>query len=238
MFNAESLIALVSLAGLEIVLGVDNLVFLAIVAGRLPHSKQKVAYRLGLMGALGTRLCLLMTLSWIAGLSEPLITLTRWKFSGRDLILLGGGLFLLVKSGFELFHIATDSPKDAKSRRSDSIVLAVIQIAALDIVFSLDSVITAVGMSNQLMIMASAIIIAVVVMLIFAQTIGDFINRNPSMKTLALAFLVLVGVLLVSESIGKPIDKGMAYFAMGFSFMVELLNIRRRRASHLPKRTG
>lgn len=226
----ESWLALLSLTALEVVLGIDNVVFIAILAGKLPSDQQRKAYRLGLTGALVTRLILLFALSWIMRLSEPLFSLFGNQFSGRDLILLGGGLFLLAKATFEIYgKVEGMEEQELRQATPHGLTITVVQIMLLDIVFSLDSVITAVGMSNELQIMASAILIAITVMLIFAKSIGDFVNRHPSMKILALSFLLLIGVLLVADGFGQHIRKGYIYFAMGFSLLVELLNVRYRK---------
>ncbi len=229
--HIETWISLATLAGLEIVLGIDNIVFIAIMADKVERSKKKLAYNMGLVAALGTRLLLLLTLSWIMGLTEPLFALLGRGISGRDLILLVGGLFLIAKSSHEIFSKLESATDEDGSPIGAVIPLAsaVVQIMFLDIVFSLDSVITAVGMANQVWIMATAMIIAVGVMLAFAQTVGDFVNRHPSMKILALSFLMLIGVLLVAEGFGEHINKGYVYFAMAYALGVELLNMRLRK---------
>lgn len=233
--HAETWIALATLAALEIVLGIDNIVFIAIMADKVDAAKKKLAYNIGLVAALGTRLLLLLTLSWIMGLTSPLFTLLGHAITGRDLILLVGGLFLIAKSSHEIFS-KLEGPVDehGHSTAKISMMSAVVQIMLLDIVFSLDSVITAVGMANQVWIMATAMIIAVGVMLAFAQTVGDFVNRHPSMKILALSFLMLIGVLLVAEAFGEHINKGYVYFAMAYALGVELLNMRLRKVSAPP----
>ncbi len=231
--HADTWISLVTLAALEIVLGIDNIVFIAIMADKVEKSKKKLAYNLGLIAALGTRLLLLLTLSWIMGLTEPLFTVMSKAISGRDLILLLGGLFLIAKSSHEIFS-KLEGPVDEHGRSTAAVVplaSAVVQIMLLDIVFSLDSVITAVGMASEVWVMATAMIIAMLVMLAFAQSVGDFVNRHPSMKILALSFLMLIGVLLVAEGFGEHINKGYVYFAMAYALGVELLNMRLRKAS-------
>ena len=229
--NPDTWAALLALTSLEIVLGIDNIVFIAILSDRLPKAQQGLAYKLGLSAALITRLLLLFTISWVMGLTEPLISLMDHSFSGRDLILLGGGLFLIGKASHEIFekvegheaaHEAGGGPTGV------SLVGTIIQIMLLDIVFSLDSVITAVGMAEELWIMVTAMVTAVGIMLVSAQAIGNFVNKHPSMKVLALSFLMLVGVLLTAEGMGQHIEKGYIYFAMSFSFIVELLNMRVR----------
>ncbi len=228
--QSDAWMALLALTSLEIVLGIDNVVFIAILAAKLPEGQQKRAYRLGLMGALGTRLLLLFTISWVMQLSDPLFHVGTFALSGRDLILLGGGLFLIAKSSTEIYNkveASSEEQSDAKKGRA-RMGAVIFQIMLLDVVFSLDSVITAVGMADHFVVMATAVVIAILVMLIFAQKIGDFVNRHPSMKVLALSFLLLIGVLLVAEGLGQHIDKGYIYFAMGFSLLVELINMRVR----------
>jgi predicted tellurium resistance membrane protein TerC len=232
----EAWISLATLTALEIVLGIDNVVFLTILAGRLPKQQQPKARRLGLAFALGTRLMLLFAITWVMGLTRELFALAGHGFSGRDLILLGGGLFLMGKATFEIHdklevqHEAEASP--AKGGAAFWLVIA--QIGVLDVVFSLDSVITAVGMAQHLAVMVTAMVFAVGVMLVFAGAIGEFVERHPTMKMLALSFLILIGVTLVAESLGKHIEKGYVYFAMAFSFGVELLNMRIRRVRNAP----
>jgi predicted tellurium resistance membrane protein TerC len=227
----EAWISLVTLAALEIVLGIDNIVFITILAGKLPKDQQLKARRLGLIVALVSRLALLATLSWVIKLTQPLFSLLGHDISGRDLILLGGGLFLMAKATFEVYdkveaaHPLAEGGVAAKAASMASVVL---QIMILDVVFSLDSVITAVGMANHLAIMVAAVIIAVVVMLIFAGPVGDFVDRHPSIKILALSFLLMIGVLLVAEGFGRHLPKGYVYFGMAFSLSIELLNMRYR----------
>ncbi|MGQ0550064.1 MAG: TerC family protein [Armatimonadota bacterium] len=226
----EALISLVTLTLLEIVLGIDNVIFISILVGRLPRQEQPRIRRIGLLLALVMRLGLLFAITWIMRLTVPLFAVLGKSFSGRDLILLGGGLFLLAKASYEIYdklegaHVANP----AAGRVSPALwVLA--QIALLDIVFSLDSVITAVGLAPHVIIMVIAMVLAVAVMLVFAGPIGDFVDRHPSMKILALSFLILIGVLLIVEGMGEHLSRGYVYFAMAFSFGVELLNMRIRR---------
>ena len=237
--HLDTWISLVTLASLEIVLGIDNIVFIAIMADKVHPDKKKIAYNLGLSAALITRLGLLFTLSWLMGLTEPLFSLIGREISGRDLILLVGGLFLVAKSTHEIFA-KLEGPEEGSLEHgkagSVGLTSAVIQIMFLDIVFSLDSVITAVGMARELWVMAAAMILAVIVMLMFAQRVGDFVNAHPSMKVLALSFLMLIGVLLVAEGFGEHINKGYVYFAMAYAFGVELLNMRLRKAPTRPVR--
>jgi len=228
--NPETYVSLLTLTAMEIVLGIDNIVFIAILVGKLPAEQQPKGRQLGLGLALVMRLGLLFAISWVMGLTEPLFTVAGRSFSGRDLILLGGGLFLVAKATHEIYdklEVAHEERVRAGAAASFGVILA--QIVALDIVFSLDSVITAVGMAQQLFVMVIAMVAAVGVMLVFAGRIGDFVNRHPSMKVLALSFLLLIGVMLVAEGMGQHIGKGYIYFAMAFSLGVELLNMRLRR---------
>jgi predicted tellurium resistance membrane protein TerC len=233
--SPEAWISLATLAAMEIVLGIDNIVFLSILAGRLPKEEQQKARQLGLGFALGTRLLLLFAISWVMGLTRDLFTVLGMGFSGRDLILLLGGLFLMAKATHEI-HDKLEVKHEAElaAPRRASFWMVIAQIGVLDIVFSLDSVITAVGMARHLAIMVAAMVIAVGVMLVFARPIGEFVERHPTMKMLALSFLILIGVMLVAESFGKHIEKGYIYFAMAFSFAVELLNMRLRREKQAP----
>jgi predicted tellurium resistance membrane protein TerC len=240
--SPEAWISLATLAAMEIVLGIDNIVFLSILAGKLPPDRQPAARRLGLGFALGTRLLLLLAITWVMGLTRELFSVLGHGFSGRDLILLGGGLFLLAKATHEIHdklevkHEAELPGTGAGARAGNgaSFWLVIAQIGVLDIVFSLDSVITAVGMAQHVGIMIAAMVIAVGVMLVFAGGIGAFVERHPTMKMLALSFLLLIGVMLVAESFGQHVPKGYVYFAMAFSFAVELLNLRVRRAHSAP----
>lgn len=225
----ENAIALVTLTVLEIVLGIDNIVFIAILTGKLEPSKQPLARRLGLAMAMVSRILLLLTISWVMRLTEPLFSLLGHAVSGRDVILLVGGLFLLTKSTFEI-HDRLDPKHEQESHRAaGSVVAAVAQIMVLDIIFSLDSVITAVGMAQHVPIMVAAIIVAVLIMMAFAEQVSRFIETHPTTKMLALSFLLLIGVMLVAEGLGRHIPKGYIYFAMGFSLLVETFNMRVRR---------
>ena len=226
--SADAWIALATLAAMEIVLGIDNIVFITILVGRLPPEKRATARRIGIAGALITRLGLLFVLSTIMGLTKPVLSVAGYGFSGRDLILLGGGIFLIGKATVEI-HNKLEGPDDSAAtggtRTSAALVIA--QIMVVDIVFSLDSVITAVGMAQHLWVMVAAMIIAVLAMLAFAGMIGEFVERHPSIKILALSFLLLIGVMLVADGFGQHVNKGYIYFAMGFSLFVEMLNLRR-----------
>ncbi len=230
--HPDTLVSLLTLTAMEIVLGIDNIVFISILTGRLPVSQQGAARRLGLGLALLMRLGLLFAISWVMGLTTPLFTVLGRGFSGRHLILLGGGLFLIAKATHEIHTKLEGAPEETpKATSGRAFGLILVQIMLLDIVFSLDSVITAVGMVDEIAVMVVAMIIAVGVMLAFAGAVGDFVHRHPSMKILALSFLLLIGVMLVAESLGQHIAKGTIYFAMAFSLTVELLNMRLRKRS-------
>lgn len=229
--TADAWIALLTLTTLEIILGIDNIVFIAILTARLPKEQQKLAYRLGLGGAMVTRIGLLLAISWVMQLTNPLFTLFGEEISGRDLILIIGGLFLIGKSVHEIYEKVEVHEDEKVAGWSTTLAGVITQIMILDIVFSLDSVITAVGMVDEVEVMVVAIIIAVIVMLIFARPVGDFVNRHPSMKILALSFLMLIGVVLVADGLDQHIPKGYIYFAMGFGLLMELLNMRLRKKS-------
>jgi predicted tellurium resistance membrane protein TerC len=228
IFTVENLIALLTLTVLEIVLGIDNIVFISIMADRLPESQQAKARRLGLGVALITRILLLLSLSWVIQLTEPLFTLWNFEISGRDLILFVGGLFLLYKSTHEIHDKLEGKEGGHAGKAVATLAGVVIQIGILDIIFSLDSVITAVGMANQLWVMIAAIIIAVGIMMYASGPISAFVNKHPTLKILALSFLLLIGMSLVVEALHAHIPKGYIYFAMAFSVFVEILNLRVR----------
>ncbi len=222
-------ISLVTLTGLEIVLGIDNIIFISILAGKLPEAQQAKARQTGLMLALITRIALLASIAWMAKLTTPLFTLVGHGVSGRDLILILGGLFLLAKSTHEIHEkLEGQDGGHSPARGAARFGAVLVQIMLLDIVFSLDSVITAVGMAQHLPVMIAAVVLAMGVMLLAAGTISDFVNRHPTLKILALSFLILIGVTLVAEGTGAHISKGYVYFAMAFSFAVEMLNLRLR----------
>ncbi|MEI7968881.1 MAG: TerC family protein [Betaproteobacteria bacterium] len=228
MQDPQAWVALATLVVLEIVLGVDNIIFISILVGRLPAHERNLARNLGLGAAMVTRLLLLLSLAWIMRLTAPLFEVLGQPFSGRDLILVTGGLFLLWKSVHEI-HNSLEGAEDDHARAGAASFAGVLaQIAVIDIIFSLDSVITAVGMVDQIGVMVLAIIITVGVMLVAARPIGEFVDRHPTVKMLALAFLIVVGVALVADGLGFHIPKGYIYFAMAFSMGVELLNIRAR----------
>ncbi len=232
--SIEHLLALVTLTVMEIVLGVDNVIFISILAGKLPLAQQRPARQIGLALALITRLLLLLSISWVAGLTEPLFALGQWHVTGRSLIMLGGGLFLIYKATTEIHEKLEGSEHAERSAAVTTMQAVVAQIILLDIVFSLDSVITAVGMANELWVMIAAVIIAVGVMLFLAESIASFVNEHPTVKMLALSFLLLIGFSLVAEGFELHIPKGYIYFAMGFSVMVEMLNLRVAAKSRRP----
>lgn len=232
----DTYVSLLTLIAMETVLGIDNVIFISILTGKLPAEQQPKARQLGLSLALIMRLGLLFALSWVMGLTTPLFSVLGKGFSGRDLILLVGGLFLVAKSTHEIYD-KLEVAHEEKGKKSGSgaafgIILA--QILALDIVFSLDSVITAVGMARHVFVMVIAMIVSVIIMLVFAGRIGDFVHRHPSMKILALSFLLLIGVMLVAEGMGQHVGKGYLYFAMAFSLAVEVLNMRLRKKAAAP----
>ncbi|MGZ9223032.1 MAG: TerC family protein [Anaerolineales bacterium] len=224
----ETWIAFLTLVALELVLGVDNVIFISILASKLPQNQQAAARRTGIMLAVVTRVLLLLSISWIIGLEEDLISLGRFHFSGRDLVLIAGGLFLLWKSVHEIHQKLEGEEGQATAKVAGVFWSVIIQIMLLDIVFSLDSVITAVGMVDHIEIMIAAVVIAAVVMVFTATPLGNFVERHPTIKMLALSFLLLIGFTLVAEGFGVEIPKGYIYFAMGFSVLVELLNLRLR----------
>jgi predicted tellurium resistance membrane protein TerC len=227
--SPETWVALLTLTALEIVLGIDNIVFISIMAGKLPEAQRGQAYALGLAAAMVMRILLLFSISFIVGLTAPLFTLpfVDREVSGRDLILFGGGLFLIAKATFEIHERLEGAESGASTVRAGATLeRVVVQIMLLDIVFSLDSVITAVGMARELAVMVAAVVVAVLVMLVAARPIGQLVERHPSLKMLALSFLLLIGTALVAEAAHVEIPKGYIYFAMGFSVFVELLNIR------------
>jgi predicted tellurium resistance membrane protein TerC len=238
------ILSFLTLAALEIVLGIDNLLFVQIVASRVSPNQQRMARRLGLALALLTRLALLASIAWVAGLTEPIWTMAWfgpdhvYDLSWRDIILLGGGLFLLAKSTTEIHHNIDVEEDHAEGKRSYlSLAAAVVQIAILDIVFSLDSVITAVGMTNHLPVMVAAVIAAMIVMIAAANAVGDFVDKHPSVKMLCLAFLLLIGVALLGEGLHFHIPKGYLYFAIAFSAGVEGLNLWARQRRQAAKKT-
>lgn len=231
-FQFDNLIALVTLTGLEIVLGIDNVVFLSILSGKLPAKDQPRARKIGMTLAMLMRIGLLFSIGWVMKLTEPFFSIYSHGVSGRDLILLAGGLFLIAKSTHEIHHKLEGEEQEQNIHvKKASFASIIIQIIILDIVFSLDSVITAVGMSNQILIMVLAVMIAVGFMMIFAGVISDFVHRHPTVKMLALSFLMLIGVMLLADGFHQHIPKGYVYFAMAFSIFVETLNLKTRAKS-------
>ncbi len=229
LFTADNLIALATLTALEVVLGVDNVIFISILAGKLPADQQARARRVGLMAAMVMRILLLFSLAWIVRLTEPLFSVLGRGISGRDLILLGGGLFLIAKATIEIHEKLEGVEGERSARVAPSFGAVIVQIMLLDIVFSLDSVITAVGMADSIAVMVVAVIIAVGIMMLSAGSVSEFVQRHPTVKVLALSFLMLIGLSLVGEGLGHHIPKGYIYFAMGFSVFVELINLRLRK---------
>ena len=232
--DPEVWIALGTLTALEIVLGVDNIIFISVLVGRLPETQRAVARRLGLGLAMVARLGLLFSISWIMSLTQPWFTVLGAQISGRDVILIGGGLFLLAKATHEIHYSLEGIGEQDTAILGSSLGMAMVQISLLDIVFSLDSVITAVGLVQEVSVMAVAIILAVLVMMVAARSIGNFVDEHPTIKILALSFLILVGVTLMMEGFDVHVPKGYIYFSMAFSVAVEMLNIRMRRKRTIP----
>jgi predicted tellurium resistance membrane protein TerC len=230
----QSWIALATLTALEIVLGIDNIIFISVLVGRLPRDKRNRARVIGLVLAMVSRILLLLSLTWVMGLKKTLFTLFSHDFTGRDLILVGGGLFLLAKSTREIHHSLMGAEGHLSAKASTRMLSVLAQIAVLDIIFSLDSVITAIGLANHVTIMIVAIVLAVGVMMISAKPIGEFVDTHPTIKMLALSFLLLVGFTLFGEGLGLVIPKGYIYFAMGFSIGVEFLNLKVRKRLDKP----
>ncbi len=231
--TADGLIALATLTFLEVVLGVDNVIFISILVGKLPPDRQPRARMLGLAGAMGMRILLLLSLTWIMRLTQPLFHAFGHGYSGRDLILITGGLFLLYKATVEIHEKLEGEEGHGSTKVAPSFGAVIGQIMVLDIIFSLDSVITAVGMASDLSIMITAVVVAVAIMMFSARTIGDFVMKHPTVKVLALSFLLMIGLALICDGVGVHIPKGYIYFAMGFSIFVETINLRLRPA-HAP----
>jgi predicted tellurium resistance membrane protein TerC len=228
-FTSAGLLALVTLTFLEIVLGVDNVIFISILSSKLPHSVQPKARRTGLLAAMFMRVALLASIAWIVRLTAPLFSVLGRGISGRDMILIGGGLFLLAKATLEIHErLEGDEGGDKRTQAAPSFGAVIFQIMLLDIVFSLDSVITAVGMADDLSIMIAAVVLAVGVMMFSAEPISAFVNHHPTIKVLALSFLLLIGISLIGDGLGMHVPKGYIYFAMGFSVFVEMINLRVR----------
>jgi predicted tellurium resistance membrane protein TerC len=226
--TTDGLVALITLTVLEVVLGIDNVIFISILAGKLPAGEQDRARRIGLMAAMVMRILLLLSITWIMRLTAPLVTvpIVNHEFSGRDLILAGGGLFLLFKSTREIHERLEGEEGHVAARVAPSLIAVVGQIMVLDIVFSLDSVITAVGMAESVAVMIAAVVIAVGIMLVASKSVSEFVDTHPTVKVLALSFLLLIGCSLIADGFGVHIPKGYVYFAMGFSVFVEMINLR------------
>jgi len=234
LLSPEIWIAFFTLTALELVLGIDNIIFISILVDKLPREKQELARKIGLFLAMFMRIALLLLLSWIVGLTEPVLTLFGYGISGRDIILIAGGLFLIWKSTGEV-HQLLEGEEGSESRKVASSFAGVIaQIIVIDLVFSLDSIITAVGMVSQVGVMIAAVVASVGLMMVFAKSIGDFVSNHPTIKMLALSFLVVVGVVLIADGFGHHVPKGYIYFAMAFSVGVEMLNIRMRKKTVKP----
>ncbi|MBW0435824.1 TerC family protein [Leptospira yasudae] len=233
LLTLDKVVAVLTLTLMEIVLGIDNIVFLSIVSGKLPKSQQNQARNLGLILALGFRIGLLFAVSWLASLTSPLLTVADFGISGRDLIMLGGGLFLIAKSTSEIHGKVEGIEEDDSKSKKEKISFwgVIVQLIILDIIFSVDSIVTAVGLSGQFQVMVAAVVLSMVVMLIFSGTVSDFINEHPTMKVLALAFLIMIGAMLFADGLHFHIPKGYVYFSMAFSLGVELINMKIRKAS-------
>jgi len=234
LLNPAAWIAFFTLTALELVLGIDNIIFISILVDKLPRAKKEIARRLGLFLAMFMRIGLLLLLSWIVGLTEPVLTLLGHDISGRDLILICGGLFLIWKSTGEVHQLLEGEEGEESRKVASSLAGVIIQIMVIDIVFSLDSIITAVGMVSEVAVMIAAVIASVGLMMLFAGSIGRFVSGHPTIKMLALSFLVVIGVVLIADGFGHHVPKGYIYFAMAFSVCVEMLNIRMRKKSLKP----
>ncbi|WP_217350310.1 TerC family protein [Azonexus fungiphilus] len=234
LLSPEIWIAFFTLTALELVLGIDNIIFISIIVDKLPAEKREFARKLGLFLAMFMRIGLLLTLSWIIGMTEPVITVFDFGFSGRDLILIAGGLFLIWKSTGEVHQLLEGEEGEESHKIASSFAGIILQIIAIDLVFSLDSIITAVGMVKEVGVMIAAVVASVGLMMLFANAIGQFVSDHPTIKMLALSFLVVVGVVLLADGFGHHVPKGYIYFAMAFSVGVEMLNIRMRKAGVKP----
>ncbi len=232
--DPQAWIGFATLTVLEIVLGIDNVIFLSILAGKLPHQQQQRARQIGLILAMLMRILLLLSLSWIVQLTAPLFTVLGQEISGRDLVLIIGGLFLIAKSTHEIHERLEGEEGHSSGKVGATFTSVLIQIVLLDIVFSLDSVITAVGMVNELGVMISAVVLAVAFMMFFAKPIGEFVDRHPTVKMLALSFLLMIGIALIADGLDQHIPKGYIYFAMAFSVLVEVLNLKARKVPEKP----
>jgi predicted tellurium resistance membrane protein TerC len=227
--QADTWIALLTLTFMEIVLGIDNIIFISLVAAKLPKHQQKKARLGGLSAALIMRVLLLLSITWIIGLTEPVLTFGSFELSWRDIILIGGGIFLLVKSTLEIHHKVEGQHEEQTVKSVSSFGYAIVQIMLLDIIFSFDSILTAIGLTDQLLLMIIAVVISIIVMMIFARPVGDFVDKHPTIQILALSFLILIGVMLIIEGAHYHVPKGYIYFAVFFSLSIEMLNMRFRK---------
>jgi len=227
--HPDAWIALLTLTFMEIVLGIDNIIFISLVAGKLPEHQQKRARVGGLSAALIMRILLLLSITWIIGLTKPVLTLGEFELSWRDLILIAGGVFLLIKSTLEIHHKVEGHTEDHTVKKVSSFSGAIVQIVLLDIIFSFDSILTAIGLTEQLLLMIIAVMISIVVMMVFAKAVGDFVNNHPTIQILALSFLILIGVMLIVEGAHYHVPKGYIYFSVFFSLAIEMLNMRFRK---------
>lgn len=227
--EADTWIALLTLTFMEIVLGIDNIIFISLVAGKLPEDQQKKARIGGLGLALIMRILLLLSITWIIGLTKPVLTFGGFELSWRDLILIGGGIFLLVKSTLEIHHKVEGQENNQEVKAVSSFGYAILQIVLLDLIFSFDSILTAIGLTDQLILMFIAVTVSIIVMMVFARAVGDFVNKHPTVQILALSFLILIGVMLIVEGAHYHVPKGYIYFAIFFSLTIEMLNMRYRK---------
>jgi len=225
-FHLDTWIALLTLTFMEIVLGIDNIIFISIVAAKLPHEQQRKARILGLSLALIVRILLLLSITWIIGLTTPVLTISDFALSWRDIILALGGVFLLVKSILEIHHKVEGVEHEQVIKKVNSFGYAILQIVLLDIIFSFDSILTAVGLTDKLLLMIIAVIVSIIVMMLFAKAVSDFVNKYPTIQILALSFLILIGFMLIVEALHSHVPKGYVYFAVFFSLIIEMLNIR------------
>ena len=221
----DTWVALLTLTFMEIVLGIDNIIFISIVAGKLPEHQQKKARLGGLALALIMRILLLLSITWLIGLTQPVITVFDIEFSWRDIILAGGGIFLLIKSILEIHTKVEGEEHDKEVKKVSSFGFAIVQIVLLDLIFSFDSILTAVGLTEEIILMVIAVIVSIVIMMIFAKAVGDFVNKYPTIQILALSFLILIGFMLIMEGLEYHVPKGYIYFAVFFSLVIEMLNI-------------
>jgi len=232
--DPQAWIAFLTLTALELVLGIDNIIFISILVDKLPQERRNLARRIGLFLAMFMRIGLLLVLSWIVGMTEPLFSLSRHEVSGRDLVLIGGGLFLLWKSTKEIHQLLEGETGEASAAVRATFTAVILQITIIDLVFSLDSIVTAVGMVDQLEVMIAAVIVSVLLMMAFAGRIGRVVSEHPTIKMLALAFLVVIGVVLIADGFGHHVPRGYVYFAMAFAVVVESLNLRMRKRAVRP----